>query len=104
AEDVIRDRNVTGVQTCALPILKSWSARAPLHRQGQLSPRAPALQVPLRRTVIPQLGDSRDLDHEGGMLPGPLAGVVVHAVGGAQIGRASCRESVWGRPRRGGAG
>src|SRR5699024_12069155 len=25
AEDGIRDRNVTGVQTCALPIFKSWS-------------------------------------------------------------------------------
>src|SRR5699024_11645643 len=24
AEDGIRDRNVTGVQTCALPILKKW--------------------------------------------------------------------------------
>src|SRR5207249_8140658 len=27
AEDGIRDRNVTGVQTCALPILNSWSSR-----------------------------------------------------------------------------
>src|SRR6266513_4840892 len=25
AEDGIRDRNVTGVQTCALPISKSWT-------------------------------------------------------------------------------
>src|SRR5207249_7424004 len=28
AEDGIRDRNVTGVQTCALPICPSYSARA----------------------------------------------------------------------------
>src|SRR5699024_12092675 len=26
AEDGIRDRNVTGVQTCALPILRKWSS------------------------------------------------------------------------------
>src|SRR5699024_11831419 len=29
AEDGIRDRNVTGVQTCALPILKIWMTCSP---------------------------------------------------------------------------
>src|SRR6266536_6106386 len=29
AEDGIRDPLVTGVQTCALPILRSWAATAP---------------------------------------------------------------------------
>src|SRR5207249_5077762 len=29
AEDGIRDRNVTGVQTCALPIYRARSARTP---------------------------------------------------------------------------
>src|SRR5699024_12132150 len=29
AEDGIRDRNVTGVQTCALPILRRWPAVHP---------------------------------------------------------------------------
>src|SRR5699024_7275125 len=31
-EDGIRDRNVTGVQTCALPISRCWSGRCPLSR------------------------------------------------------------------------
>src|SRR5207249_7716924 len=32
AEDGIRDRNVTGVQTCALPILPAWGSRAVVPR------------------------------------------------------------------------
>src|SRR5699024_11740471 len=36
AEDGIRDRNVTGVQTCALPILKSSRSAAALRRHRQL--------------------------------------------------------------------
>src|SRR5699024_11809069 len=80
AEDGIRDRNVTGVQTCALPI-------SPLgeHPAGQLGPHGegkaldaaphpPQVQkpAPLRRRL--------DRGRRGR---------------GAQIGRASCRERVW---------
>src|SRR5699024_11220230 len=45
AEDGIRDRNVTGVQTCALPIYKSYPGDNRLispkssHRRGGLAPR-----------------------------------------------------------------
>src|SRR5207249_8421261 len=38
AEDGIRDRNVTGVQTCALPILKSAVANAQQAAQRQNTP------------------------------------------------------------------
>src|SRR5207249_6162520 len=31
AEDGIRDRNVTGVQTCALPISPAWTSGLPGH-------------------------------------------------------------------------
>src|SRR6266513_3705647 len=34
AEDGIRDRNVTGVQTCALPICRGGAQRALRHRGG----------------------------------------------------------------------
>src|SRR5699024_12069977 len=35
AEDGIRERNVTGVQTCALPICSSWWGRCPGVRHGE---------------------------------------------------------------------
>src|SRR5699024_11574848 len=35
AEDGIRDRNVTGVQTCALPILLYAAVRNILHKKGK---------------------------------------------------------------------
>src|SRR5699024_11627985 len=40
AEDGIRDRNVTGVQTCALPILRPVPSRA-AKRSGSLTPQQP---------------------------------------------------------------
>src|SRR5207249_8138522 len=66
AEDGIRDRNVTGVQTCALPISsstdgrRSRDTRAPLRRGGCPSagresaaraagPRGPAARARVRR-------------------------------------------------------
>src|SRR5437773_5525516 len=65
AEDGIRDRDVTGVQTCALPILcrsdqKRW----------------------LRSRAVPA-----ERHHQSGLLCKPLFG--------RKIGRASCRERVY---------
>src|SRR5699024_11729592 len=40
AEDGIRDRNVTGVQTCALPILPGKGC-VPLERAGACTPKRP---------------------------------------------------------------
>src|SRR5207248_6114838 len=70
AEDGIRDRTVTGVQTCALPILRG--------------------EVPLARRVVPRVvqRDARSL--RGGLrLAQRVAG------GTEEIGRASCRERAW---------
>src|SRR5207249_5956474 len=39
AEDGIRDRNVTGVQTCALPI-SSWSSSGPHSSKGSRTSRS----------------------------------------------------------------
>src|SRR2546425_218223 len=81
AEDGIRDKLVTGVQTCALPI---WAVVAT------------ALVIVLADMLDNALGErgGRDLD-----CAGQLAGEIVgHALGGDgpldEIGRASCRERV----------
>src|SRR5437867_10746861 len=67
AEDGIRDRTVTGVQTCALPIYRSASGRdpragwrggargAPRRRTGH-SPVSPALGRPVVDRGGPEIG------------------------------------------------
>src|SRR5699024_11778636 len=93
AEDGIRDRNVTGVQTCALPI---WVAVAMLPDTGQVL------------VIAGPGGNGGDGLFAGAHLA--LAGHTVHAVlvaeraheaalatfqaAGGEIGRASCRERV----------
>src|SRR5699024_11759466 len=94
AEDGIRDRNVTGVQTCALPICPvpaPGGASPPHRRRGwrgwgtQLTPQQlidsddPALRVADQAEVSPRPAADR-------------------RCGGGQIGRASCRErgGTWG--------
>src|SRR5207249_6802395 len=91
AEDGIRDRNVTGVQTCALPILRDR-----------------IVQGALRRVLEPIF--ERDFcQHSYGFRPGRGAKDALRRVEGLlregqvwvvdanQIGRASCRErgEVW---------
>src|SRR5437867_10884233 len=72
AEDGIRARTVTGVQTCALPISVPASSRT---RSRDRSPsRGPGRAPPV------QQGEHRRDEHEGG--------------DGGEIGRASCRERV----------
>src|SRR5699024_11633157 len=79
AEDGIRDRNVTGVQTCALPI----SVRAqPFHKVMvqavsyiQTEPVDPEFLDPHLYTAQKMIHYCRILE--------------------IQIGRASCRERVW---------
>src|SRR5699024_11252193 len=69
AEDGIRDRNVTGVQTCALPILFSTSFR--LSSAGGSAGK-------------PETGGKQYCDGNAG-------GLFLHR---PEIGRASCRERV----------
>src|SRR5690625_7000572 len=72
AEDGIRDGHVTGVQTCALPIL---SARA-------------GLAAAARREVVRRSSDRRPTRRSGAA---PASSLPVRCAG--KIGRASCRES-----------
>src|SRR5699024_11607018 len=81
AEDGIRDRNVTGVQTCALPISASTTSRPPAGFDragpaGDCSAPRPALR-PRSGTAAPSA--------QAGSWPAPRR---------AEIGRASCRERV----------
>src|SRR5437868_7454669 len=93
AEDGIRDRNVTGVQTCALPI----SCRAARREGGEQREDDEAEVAALlggiaagevRRDVAGERRPERGQD--GGDDEVERVGRVV-----AQIGRASCRERVW---------
>src|SRR5207249_7218563 len=82
AEDGIRDRNVTGVQTCALPI---WPRRrrGPGGRTG--SGAAPTAACRARRPAA------------GGRPGGPRRrpAPAPRVAPAREIGRASCRERVW---------
>src|SRR5205807_2882246 len=75
-----RDYKVTGVQTCALPILtSSWSG-------------AFMLSIIYRWAVTVSARSAKDLPRTANV-PAPPAGIgVVDMRGGSQIGRASCRE------------
>src|SRR5205823_10961659 len=91
AEDGIRDKLVTGVQTCALPILdgveeaqRGVEGQARMRMQGTVRQgEYPVLDGPGFATQ-PEVRSS--LLHQGGG-----QGIVRR---GQQIGRASCRESV----------
>src|SRR5207249_6026248 len=83
AEDGIRDRNVTGVQTCALPIWRRLAGWLPLRRPGRERPGRAAepqvgvcLSVPSSLAGILRVGERDDApaDRRDGAAPGPLAG------------------------------
>src|SRR5207248_7347819 len=94
-EDGIRDRTVTGVQTCALPISDGGAAG------GRERPRPPRAVRPsgLREAAAARAGAG--LAAAGRAVPGRVAGRVLPAGGGralrpsdGEIGRASCRGRV----------
>src|SRR5207253_6814782 len=94
AEDGIRDGHVTGVQTCALPI---WSCRLLLRFECLCPTMQPAQQLAVScRHRLPRAG----LLRHGNNLPSLLSRFAVEPPGGIvdrrEIGRASCRERVWG--------
>src|SRR5207248_8371892 len=88
AEDGIRDRTVTGVQTCALPISATppWSCRSA--RQDHAASGAPDSTGPWRRCWqgrrAPPRAAAQPKYGRGRVLPAAPR----------QIGRASCRERV----------
>src|SRR5437868_15545134 len=80
AEDGIRDRNVTGVQTCALPIFRAAASLVGgTLRHGQAVVVQPA-KIPARIRAIQN--HNREVEEIG--------------PGARKIGRASCRERVEG--------
>src|SRR5690606_39884058 len=81
AEDGIRDFHVTGVQTCALPILLRcvWNFAAPPPGGRD------ALHARTR-------AEGRALLRQGAVTVGAVAASAV----AVEIGRASCREGGWG--------
>src|SRR5207249_9157362 len=94
AEDGIRDRNVTGVQTCALPI-----STADLGALGMLLIRVlKALAVPLVLFAILDGFVKHDMRAKsaGKLLLVCAMNVTVAFCIGLKIGRASCRERVEG--------
>src|SRR5207249_103598 len=88
AEDGIRDRNVTGVQTCALPIC---AGRGDLERDGPLLGTGDG-DGNARRTTG-SLAGATDGEEQAQRRNG---GHGLHlSVRSGQIGRASCRERGW---------
>src|SRR5207248_7328495 len=88
AEDGIRDRTVTGVQTCALPICRfsaqalGWNLQAGLERKND-RPGEPLAGFHARR-----IGYRPEAELEGDECPGCDL-----LRGPDKIGRASCRET-----------
>src|SRR2546422_5145012 len=81
AEDGIRDVAVTGVQTCALPILPDPLAEVRAEFAAGLDKRIDAMQAALGR-----------LQHEFRVEDAQALYQAAHAL--TEIGRASCRERV----------
>src|SRR5699024_11242586 len=87
AEDGIRDRNVTGVQTCALPICKALiSTDLPSKELGQFAD----LALKSRHTKIATLS----LVPPDVNVADPDFDQIRKTISRAKIGRASCRERV----------
>src|SRR5699024_11461685 len=97
AEDGIRDRNVTGVQTCALPILvkcerdlcRPDAGNVKLHNHPSSKEMARGLRAIESLFDFPAVQDQE------------VQRIELALAGSDKIGRASCRERVW---RSGGGG
>src|SRR5699024_12208901 len=87
AEDGIRDRNVTGVQTCALPI---WLFTYPVLMAADILVYNADL-VPVGQDQTQHLEIARDIAGRFNGVYGPTFTLP------EEIGRASCRERVAGR-------
>src|SRR5699024_12124269 len=86
AEDGIRDRNVTGVQTCALPIFRERThGRGPL-TESSTKTHGPESDAGARFPGRATFGHKRPSAADHAVLAGLLGDR------GGQIGRASCRE------------
>src|SRR2546423_9653203 len=84
AEDGIRDKLVTGVQTCALPIFDAFLRKGILSR---IKASTPTFSRPMELSIPAAVGNNR-----GGRFPSIGRADVPFTQ--MQIGRASCRERV----------
>src|SRR5207249_7287739 len=94
AEDGIRDRNVTGVQTCALPISGMTSSSSNNQAGVAATPcswaaliDATTASAPAPRSTSPRISDAE---------------APASVTRWSKIGRASCRERVWREEGAGG--
>src|SRR5207249_7388294 len=95
AEDGIRDRNVTGVQTCALPIFCSLGAEEPQKLRAAVERALPLLEK--SATTYTEHRECFACHHKAAAVLA-LAAARSHGFAiDAEIGRASCRErgEVW---------
>src|SRR5207248_3664174 len=94
--DGIRDRTVTGVQTCALPI----SMQSDVERMQHEPARGHAvIRLEMARVVPAERGDAiaaldAELSQAGHETTGALEAFAVVVAKQREIGRASCRERV----------
>src|SRR5437667_2938799 len=89
AEDGIRGRDVTGVQTCALPISNTQGGDpSDQHLRWNTSTQASATAIEIANI------DKDGQDVSGLLLDNVMVGAVLHLqkASDAKIGRASCRE------------
>src|SRR5699024_12204776 len=100
AEDGIRDRNVTGVQTCALPIF-AFETTIPSDLVGreQVAPLALALREGALGKRLLARGLGREADDR--LALAPRRRDLREDVRRLEIGRASCRERVESAVERG---
>src|SRR5699024_12039230 len=97
AEDGIRDRNVTGVQTCALPILSDDEEQAEriATRIEELNNERKELTSKVYEDCLAQV-EKNGWQHRNTLV---IYNPDFHE---GEIGRASCRERVWGSGGGGG--
>src|SRR5207249_6909903 len=92
AEDGIRYRNVTGVQTCALPIFFFYGGHLLLTRATMVEALSEDYIVTARAKGVSQ----RSILFKHALKNAALPLVTNAALSfGSKIGRASCREGVW---------
>src|SRR5438094_10524844 len=84
AEDGIRDRTVTGVQTCALPISPTVTVEPPSPPPGSSTAYGRPATVTCTVTAVPSGSQT---------LTRSFRSMTMH--GWSEIGRASCRERAW---------
>src|SRR5699024_11771974 len=92
--DDIRDRNVTGVQTCALPISQKETYLSDSHNTRQKDYAEKVIRGSIISSDNVELART-DVDEEGNETRVyPHAELFAHVVGylSKEIGRASCRE------------